>query len=428
MHRKAAWALFRQGAFVPAYQELLKAALLAPMSSRLAALLVAIALKAGAVTSALRLITNGLDDTEGDEQLAIRRQLVRLLRRSDRASEAVKHLNLILQENRSDRRALRILEALGELPDETTELEDVPALQAKIRRDPLKSGLYRRMVHSFEVQGNLDRAVVVSEVAAALEQRPSPERLPRLMLDDADRFRLQHRYLDNGWSEMLQVAGHSLMRVLAPSGARVPPVISEFDESVGPGTDSLVEALCAGVRTLGIRPAKPKVIDTRGAPFSTSFDQTPRLWIARSAIEKKVSAAQLRFFLGRALWMHRPELLILRSLNVTRLVRAFRLLRLAAEREAPRTKAVETLQGLLGKQGLRRVRELYAFNQGKKPAIERMVEGARHSANRAGLVVCGAVSPALKALKAKHASEREVSELLRFASSEAYAKVRRRSY
>ena len=52
---------------------------------------------------------------------------------------------------------------------------------------------------------------------------------------------------------------------------------------------------------------------------------------------------------------------------------------------------------------------------------------ARHSMNRAGLIVAGGVAPALASLRAQKASDAEVSELLRFASSERYLQWRQRS-
>jgi hypothetical protein len=56
-----------------------------------------------------------------------------------------------------------------------------------------------------------------------------------------------------------------------------------------------------------------------------------------------------------------------------------------------------------------------------------LAEGARHSANRAGLVVCGGIGPAIAALRAKRALESELIEMVRFASSERYLGIRSRA-
>ena len=56
-----------------------------------------------------------------------------------------------------------------------------------------------------------------------------------------------------------------------------------------------------------------------------------------------------------------------------------------------------------------------------------LTEGARHSANRAGLVVCGGVAPAVEALRAKKALTSEMIELIRFAASDAYLEMRGRT-
>ena len=56
-----------------------------------------------------------------------------------------------------------------------------------------------------------------------------------------------------------------------------------------------------------------------------------------------------------------------------------------------------------------------------------LADGARDSANRAGLVTCGAVGPALAALRSKKALKREMEELIRFAASERYFQLRQRA-
>jgi hypothetical protein len=63
---------------------------------------------------------------------------------------------------------------------------------------------------------------------------------------------------------------------------------------------------------------------------------------------------------------------------------------------------------------------------GTKLDLTVLTEGARHSANRAGLVVCGGIAPAIASLKAKKALPSEMMELVRFAASERYLALRNR--
>src|SRR5205807_5521552 len=72
-----------------------------------------------------------------------------------------------------------------------------------------------------------------------------------------------------------------------------------------------------------------------------------------------------------------------------------------------------------------RVKELYERNV-RRLEVQKLQEGARHSANRAGLVVCGGIAPALSALRAKKALQSELLELVRFAASERYLQLRGR--
>jgi hypothetical protein len=72
-----------------------------------------------------------------------------------------------------------------------------------------------------------------------------------------------------------------------------------------------------------------------------------------------------------------------------------------------------------------RVREL---TRTVAPTIDvaKLADGARSAANRAGLVVCGGVAPAIAALRAKKALPAETIELVRFAASERYLQLRGR--
>ena len=64
---------------------------------------------------------------------------------------------------------------------------------------------------------------------------------------------------------------------------------------------------------------------------------------------------------------------------------------------------------------------------GTRLDLASLTEGARHSANRAGLVVCGGIAPAIASLRAKRALPSEMMELVRFAASERYLQLRNRN-
>ncbi|WNZ63636.1 hypothetical protein QEG98_07935 [Myxococcus sp. MxC21-1] len=53
-----------------------------------------------------------------------------------------------------------------------------------------------------------------------------------------------------------------------------------------------------------------------------------------------------------------------------------------------------------------------------------LADAARDSANRAGLVACGSIGPALSVLRTRRGNEAELVELLRFAASERYLPLR----
>ena len=122
---------------------------------------------------------------------------------------------------------------------------------------------------------------------------------------------------------------------------------------------------------------------------------------------------------------HAPDLLVLRSLDPAQLDRAVEVLRAALGEGRPAKAEARSVREALPDKSFHRLRQI-AGRLGPGPQLDLVVEGARHSANRAGLVVCGGVAPALAALRAKRALEVEVAELMRFAASERYLELRTR--
>ncbi|HEX4620943.1 MAG TPA: tetratricopeptide repeat protein, partial [Myxococcaceae bacterium] len=141
MHQKMAARLLREGSPSRAFGELVRASRAAPMGRRLAASLVWISLRAGTEAAAMTLLNAGLEETEGNERIAIRRQLVRLLRRLGEVKRAREQLGSLLGEHPGDRRARLILHALLERDQRWEELD---ASLDKEVKDALAQGAWRR--------------------------------------------------------------------------------------------------------------------------------------------------------------------------------------------------------------------------------------------------------------------------------------------
>jgi cellulose synthase operon protein C len=165
--------------------------------------------------------------------------------------------------------------------------------------------------------------------------------------------------------------------------------------------------------------------EDNGPPFALVFTNAPRMLVGRLAVKKRLPEAELRFFAGRALFTQNPDLLVLRSLKREQIARALTVL--AAVLRGGRTLSTEAraVQEALPGKGLDRLKMLFE-KIGRSIDLNSLAEGARHSANRAGLVVCGGIAPALAALRAKKALPSEVTELVRFAASERYLMLRTR--
>ena len=90
---------------------------------------------------------------------------------------------------------------------------------------------------------------------------------------------------------------------------------------------------------------------------------------------------------------------------------------------APETKL---LREAVPAKGWERLKQLVRA-VGTRLDLAMLTDGARHSSNRAGLVVCGGIAPAVASLRAKKALPSEMTELVRFAASERYLQLRNRN-
>jgi hypothetical protein len=102
-------------------------------------------------------------------------------------------------------------------------------------------------------------------------------------------------------------------------------------------------------------------------------------------------------------------------------------LQAVAEAVSPKPTSPEAklVRSSLSQRAYERVRELFP-RVGRSMDLPGLAEAARASVNRAGLVVCGGVAPAIAALRVKKAAPPEMIELIRYAASERYVQLRNR--
>ncbi|MBN1205843.1 MAG: hypothetical protein JXB05_13075 [Myxococcaceae bacterium] len=308
------------------------------------------------------------------------------------------------------------------LPPEPPEAE--PAVFKKVRERPLDADLYRQIAEYFESRGDKERASLMKEISDAIEGRegppPRPARTP-LSLDE--RSGLRHPLLRSPAGELLTCAGVALCR-LFPTHGRAAGTREVLHPGLGPGAPAALEALATTQHLLGIQ-APPEVVmaEDNGPPFSIVFTSSPRMLVGKQAVRQVLPAAELRFYAGRALLCLGPDLLALRSLKKDQILRGLALLSVALKEGQPSSLEARVLRESLSARQLEKAAALYGPAT-RQFDVSALADAARDSANRAGLIACGAVGPALAALRMKRALEREVVELVRFSASERYFQIR----
>ncbi len=309
---------------------------------------------------------------------------------------------------------------LGGLRDQRAKL-----LEA-IRADPLAPGGYGRLARYYDDVGDAARGGLMMELCGALEGDPDAAPLaPKLILSATDRAALRHPALRGDEGELLALGGIALCRAF-PARGREAGGREEFRLDSGRGAASAAEALVAAVRILGVRAPDLYLSEENGPPFSLVFTaQGPRVVVGRLAVKRALPEAELRFFAGRALFTQSPDLLALRTVRREQLERGLSVLGQVARGGRQLSAEGRAMREGLAPKALPRIKDLWAALGGKLSLV-RLGEAARHSANRAGLVVAGGIAPALNAMRAKKALKSEVVELLRFAASERYLELRTR--
>lgn len=299
------------------------------------------------------------------------------------------------------------------------------ALFERVRNEPLEPDGYRLLAEHFDTANDPGRSSLMLEIARALEGDPNAApRTPRLILNATDRVGLKHPSLRGEAGELMALVGVALCR-LYPTTGKHAGTDEEFHLEAGKGARGAADALLAAVRILGLRAPEVYVAEDPGPPFSLVYAGEARLLVGKLAVKKETDDAELRFFAGRALFTQLPELMALRNLRRDQLLKGLQLVADVANGRAQSAEA-RVAKDAIPQRGWDRARQLIA-RVGRKLNYSQLAEGARYSSNRAGLVVCGGIAPAVAALRVKRALPAEMMELVRFAASERYLQLRQRN-
>ncbi|RJS16180.1 hypothetical protein DRW03_31585 [Corallococcus sp. H22C18031201] len=298
-----------------------------------------------------------------------------------------------------------------------------PAVFRLVREQPLDPKPYRGLVEHFESRGDVARASLMQETADALEGKESPApRGLRAPLSGDERAGLRHPGLRTPSGELLACAGLALCR-LFPTQGRTAGVTEPLRSSSGPGAPAILDTLHTVARMMDVPLPELVLAEDDGPPFTVVYTTAPRLVVGREGVRQAMPAAELRFHAGRALFSLSPDLLALRTLKEMQLLRALALLSSVLKDPRATSDEARIVREALSPRALERAAAL--MDAGTRDfKASTLMDAARDSVNRAGLVACGGVGPALAALRARRVREPELTELLRFAASERYLSLR----
>lgn len=299
------------------------------------------------------------------------------------------------------------------------------ALFEKAREEPLSPQVYRALSAHYKEHREEARAQWMDEMATALEGAPlGAHAAPRLLLNVTERASLLHPSLRGEGGDLLRLVGLVLCRLDPMRGQHVGGTEALTAQS-GRGAPGVIQAVRSAVRVLGVRAPEVYVSAESGPPISLVFTSRLRLVVGQLAVSRPLHDGELRFFAARALLTSSPELLALRTLRKEQLARAMALVTQVAEGKG------SPLEMKLFREAVPPAKWSHFKQLAKEVApslaLSPLYDGARHTLNRAGLVVSGAVSPALASLKAKRARPEELIELVRFAASDRYFALRAKS-
>ncbi|WP_426749441.1 tetratricopeptide repeat protein [Myxococcus sp. Y35] len=305
------------------------------------------------------------------------------------------------------------------LPSQDTE----PDGFRHIRERPLDAKPYRSLAEYFDQRGDPARASLMREIADALEglETPAP-RGQRPPLTSDERAGLRHPGLRTPSGELLACTGIALCR-LFPAEGRAAGSSELLRATAGPAAPAVLDALHSAARMLDVHLPELVLAEDDGPPFTAVHAGHARLLVGRLLLREPMPAAELRFHAGRALLSLSPDLLALRALKGGQLLRALALLSTVLKDPRASGEEARVVRESLSPKALERAMAL--LEPGTRDfKASALADAARDSANRAGLVACGSVGPALTVLRARKGNEAELVELLRFAASERYLPLR----
>ncbi|WP_223746438.1 hypothetical protein [Myxococcus sp. XM-1-1-1] len=309
------------------------------------------------------------------------------------------------------------------VPEPAPASDTEPEVFRQLRERPLDTATYEQLADFFDTRGDAPRAVLMREIVEALAGRETPApRLQRPPLTGDERAGLRHPGLRTASGELLACAGIALCR-LFPAQGRAADASEPLRAVAGPGAPAVLDALHTSARILAMNLPELVLADDDGPPFTAVHTDKPRLLVGRAAIRQPLPAAELRFHAGRALLSLSPDLLALRALKGAQLLRALALLSTVLKDPKDSSADARLVRDALSPRALERTLELLEpgtrdFN------ASALADAARDSANRAGLVACGGVGPAVTVIRSRRSQDPELVELLRFAASERYLALR----
>jgi tetratricopeptide (TPR) repeat protein len=274
---------------------------------------------------------------------------------------------------------------------------------------------------------------ITDEERRALATSAPPERIEEALpgaLDEEDHATLAH-------PDALPLAGvfAALWEAVAARAPDLAALGVRPEDRVSPVAQSdLARAYSLCARALGNRKTGLYLHpDATFAPVELVAQPPTAVVVGRHLTEGR-SLTDVRFLLGRALEVARPEYVLAAALDPGEFTRLFgAILRAFHPRHArPRLEtggaAARDDEAAAWKKGLpykvaRRLAELFQAHADTEFSSASWRRGVQHTANRAGLLVAGDLIAATRVLNAE--GDREgVQELARFAVSDAYARLR----
>ncbi|MFY2556623.1 hypothetical protein ACN469_03170 [Corallococcus terminator] len=309
------------------------------------------------------------------------------------------------------------------VPEPAPPADTEPEVFRKLRERPLDTVSYANLADFFDTRGDAPRAALMREIVEALAGREGPApRLQRPPLTADERAGLRHPGLRTSSGELLACAGIALCR-LFPAQGRAADASEPLRAVAGPGAPAVLDALHTSARVLAVNLPELVLAEDDGPPFTAVHTDKPRLLVGRAVIRQALPAAELRFHAGRALLSLSPDLLALRALKGAQLLRALALLSTVLKNPKDPSSDARLVRETLSPRALERTLELLEPGTRDFNASS-LADAARDSANRAGLVACGGVGPAVTVIRSRRSNDSELVELLRFAASERYLALR----